>query len=93
MALDMHKITWQLCAGGAGLVAAMAARSALKRGWRSVRKSDPPLNPESRHVRLSDALLWTALTGAAVGVARLLAARGAAGGWQRLTGTEPPEHP
>lgn len=37
-----------------------------------------------------EAIAWTAATGVAIGVARLVAARAAAADWQRATGELPP---
>ena len=52
-------------------------------------RSDPPGNPAHHDVAWRDALLWALLTGAVVGVIRLVAQRAAAGAWYRVTGDYP----
>ena len=88
MTEDTEPMYWKLAAGGSAILATMATRSAIKKGWRLFKKSDPPDDPASRHVSWGDALLFTALTGAAVEVSRLLATRGAARGWEALSHSE-----
>jgi Protein of unknown function (DUF4235) len=86
----MEKTMWKLAATGAAVVAGMAVRSALMSLWRAVMKNEPPNNPADPATSWGEAIAWTAATGLAVGVARMVASRGAAAGWQRYTGTLPP---
>lgn len=86
----MEKTMWKLAAGGAAVVAGIAVRNVLMAVWRSVMKNDPPNNPADPATSWGEAVAWTAATGLAVGVARMVASRGAAAGWQRYTGTLPP---
>jgi hypothetical protein len=85
-----EKTAWTLAAGGAAVAGAIAARKVLRLGWRIFVQTDPPDNPADPTVSWQEALVWTALTGAVVGVARLLAQRAASSGWERATGHSPP---
>ncbi len=90
MQLERNHTTWLLLGSGAALVAGLAARAALKQGWRTVRHTDPPLNPIAADTPWRDALAWAAVSGLTVGLARLAARRGMAAGWTRWAGSPPP---
>lgn len=82
-------IGWKAASAGAGLLAAMAANTAMNAAWHGVRHEEPPLNPVAHDVKWRDALLWAALIGLAVGAAQLVARRGAAEGWRAFFGKYP----
>lgn len=84
-----HEQAFKLLGVGAAACAAMTARAALKAGWTAVTKKDPPLNPASRDTAWREALAWALLTGATIGVARLVARRLSAEGWRKMTGHYP----
>ena len=65
-----------LAALATAMVAAVAARHTLQASWRQAFDRDPPKNPSSREVAWKEALLWGAVSGALVGVARIAARRG-----------------
>lgn len=88
--MDAKEVMWKAVGMSAGVAAAALTRNALISMWRRSGRSDPPANPASPGTEWGEALAWAALTGLAIGVARLLAARGAAAGWQRATGELPP---
>ncbi len=67
-------------AAGAGLV----AREALQGGWRAALDRDPPKNPASHEVDWKDALLWGAMSGALVGVARIASRRATSSAYNKL---------
>ncbi len=90
MSVLNEKTAWRLAAGGAAILAAVLARKALKSAWRMWMDSDPPDDPADPAVSWKEAVAWTAVTGAVVGVARLLATRAAASGFRRVTGHVPP---
>lgn len=64
---------------GAGLVlpmiAAHASRKVVGAGYRLVTDEDPPRNPASRDVRWRNAIIWSVVTGAIGGLARLTVRR------------------
>jgi len=92
MSLLDEKTAWTIAATGAAIVGAMAARSALKAGWKAFMATDPPENPADPAVTWGEAIAWTALTGAVVGVARMCAQRVAVSGWEKATGHTPPDY-
>ena len=77
-------------ATAAAVFAGIAVRKLLTAGWTKARKSAPPANPAAPETTWPEALAWTAATGIAVGIARLVATRGAAAGWRKATGVLPP---
>lgn len=68
--------TENLVALATAMAAAVAARHTLQASWRQAFDRDPPRNPASREVAWKEALLWGAVSGALVGVARIAARRG-----------------
>ncbi|HET6951014.1 MAG TPA: DUF4235 domain-containing protein [Acidimicrobiales bacterium] len=82
---------WNAVASGAAVGAVMLTRPLVARGWRLAFGSEPPGNPAHQDVAWRDALLWAVVTGALVGVIRLVAQRLAAGAWQKATGSYPGE--
>lgn len=60
---------------GAAIAAGVATRRACKTLWTKWRGSEPPVNPADSQVTWSDAIIWAASVGAAVGVARVLSRR------------------
>lgn len=90
MGSSMEKTVWKLAATGAAVIAGIAVRNVMMTAWKSITKQAPPTNPADPATSWGEALGWTAVTGLAVGVARMVASRGAAAGWQRATGSLPP---
>lgn len=90
MGQAMEKAIWKLAATGAAVLTGIAVRNLLIALWRRITKNDPPVNPADPTTGWGEAIAWTAATGMAVGVARMLASRGAAAGWRRATGNLPP---
>jgi hypothetical protein len=87
---DPRQTGWALVAAGSAVIAAIATRNALKAAWRAMRHEDPPLNPAAHDTEWPEAIAWTAATGLAAGLSRLVARRTAASGWYRVTGEWPP---
>lgn len=79
-----QRLIWTLVTTGAAVIGGAAARSLLKVGWKAATNEDPPNNPAQAGTSWGQALLWAALTGTAVGIARVLARRGAALGMEKL---------
>jgi len=80
---------WTGVAGLAAMGAGLAAKPMVEWLWRRLNRGDPVGEPASRDVRWRDALLWAVVTGATVGVMRLVAQRGAAAAWARTRGDYP----
>ena len=80
---------WNGVAGGAAVAAMAISKPLIERAWRLVFGSEPPGNPAHQDVSWREALLWAVVTGAIIGVIRLVAQRLAAAGWQKVTGDYP----
>ena len=80
---------WNTVATAAAVSAVAAAKPVIARGWRLTFGADPPGNPADPGVSWSEAILWAVVTGALIGLVRLVAQRAAAGAWHRATGHYP----
>lgn len=67
--------TENLVAFAAAIGMTFLARNALQAGWRKTMSSDPPKNPASYEVDWRDALLWGGISGAVVGITRIVSRR------------------
>lgn len=75
----------------AALGAAALAKKGLNTSWRAATGKNPPANPADPDVRMSEAVLWAAVSGTLIAVARMLATRRAASYYTRSTGHLPPQ--
>ncbi|MGN6333433.1 MAG: DUF4235 domain-containing protein [Motilibacteraceae bacterium] len=82
-------LLWKVVGTGAAVGAGIAARKGITATWHAAMGTPPPTNPEDPDVTWQEAVGWAVLSGAAVGVARLLATRKAADYWRRSTGSLP----
>ena len=77
------------------LVAALGAASVAKKGlnstWRATTGKNPPANPADPDVSIGEAVMWAAVSGTLIGVARMLATRRAASYYAKSTGHLPPQ--
>lgn len=85
----MSDTMWNIVGSGAAVLAAIAARKALTSGWEAATGTEPPDNPADPAVEWKQAIAWGMLTGAVVGVARMLASRETAKAAQRVSGRLP----
>ena len=88
MSIDEDQV-WNGVASGAAIGAVMATKPLVERVWKLVARREAPGNPAHRDVSWGEALAWALLTGALVGVIRLLAQRAAASAWATATGDYP----
>lgn len=86
---DSSKV-WAVFSLVAALMAATVARKGLNASWKAATGKEPPANPADPDVDMTEALLWAAVSGTLVAVARMLAARRAADYYVRSTGKLPP---
>lgn len=84
------KPVWKLVGITSGLVAARTTKKVLDKTWTKTKGTEPPRNPAAPGTTWGEALSWAIATGAALGVARLVAMRGAAQAWKKTTGSLPP---
>ena len=75
----------------AAVGAAAVAKKALNTTWRATTGKNPPANPADPDVRMGEAVMWAAVSGTLIGVARMLATRRAANYYARSTGHLPPQ--
>lgn len=68
---------------------AFVARKLLRIVWKALTGKTPPDKPESLDVGLAEALTWAVASGAAVGIARVVAQRQVASTWQKANGELP----
>ena len=75
----------------AALGAAALAKKGLNTSWRAATGKNPPENPADPDVSIGEAVMWAAVSGTLVGVARMLASRRAAHYYAKSTGHLPPQ--
>jgi hypothetical protein len=75
----------------AALGAAAVAKKGLNTSWRAATGKNPPANPADPDVGLGEAVMWAAVSGTLIGVARMLATRRAATYYAKSTGHLPPQ--
>ncbi|WP_340538240.1 DUF4235 domain-containing protein [Nocardioides sp. GXZ039] len=73
----------------AALGAATVAKKAINTSWKAATRKQPPENPADPDVDLREAVAWAIVSGAFVGLARMLAQRRAASYYARSTGHLP----
>ncbi len=81
---------WKVYGVASAVLATMLVRRALDVSWRIGTGRKPPTNPEHPDVDWFEAVAFAVASGAAVGLARMLASRKAADYWRRSTGELPP---
>ncbi|HYH73547.1 MAG TPA: DUF4235 domain-containing protein [Nocardioides sp.] len=73
------------------LGAAALAKKGLNTSWRAATGKNPPANPADPDVGIAEAVMWAAVSGTLIGVARMLATRRAANYYAKSTGHLPPQ--
>ena len=81
---------WRLLGGISAILAGIAARKALVKSWRVTTGSNPPANPAQPGTQWREAIPYALASGAAMGLARMLATRKAADYYRSSTGHLPP---
>lgn len=85
----MKDALWKFAISGAAVIAAVATRKLLSSGWEAATGHEPPENPADPSTEWREALAWGLLTGATIGVARMVARRSTTKLAQRSTGSLP----
>jgi|SRR4051812_9144110 hypothetical protein len=86
---QMGSMMWRVLGTGSALLAATAAEKGIRTAWRAATGEEPPALPEDPDTRWGEAVAWALLSGAAIGLARLLATRRAAAYYRQSTGELP----
>lgn len=84
-------LVWKVVGTAAAIGAGAAARKMLTAGWTLSTGQQPPANPVDPDVDLWEALSWAVVSGALIGMARMLATRSCAQWWISTTGNYPPK--
>ncbi len=84
------KTAWRMLGTGSALAAGVAAARLLDALWHTATGRKPPSTPESPDIAHGEALVWAAVSGMAIGVAKTYATRRAARYWVRSFGELPP---
>ncbi|MEP6666823.1 MAG: DUF4235 domain-containing protein [Nocardioidaceae bacterium] len=87
---EKGKRSWKLLGTTAALTAGIATAKALDAAWKTATGKRPPDAPESPEIGNREALVWAAVSGMAMGVAKMYATRRAASYWVKSFGTLPP---
>jgi hypothetical protein len=82
-------LAWKFLGTGSAVLAAAVVQKGLNSAWRVATGDDPPTIPEDPDTRWGEAVAWAVLSGAFIGVARLMATRRAAAYYRRSTGELP----
>jgi hypothetical protein len=82
---------WSVFSLAAALGAAAIAKKGLNTSWKAATGKNPPANPADPDVDVWEAVLWAAVSGTFVGIARMLASRKAAHYYTKSTGHLPPD--
>jgi hypothetical protein len=85
----MNSILWKVLSAVSAIAAAQAADKTLTVLWRGATGEKPPTVPEDPETNWAEAVAWAALSGAIMGVARMLATREAAQYYVKSTGQLP----
>ncbi|CAN5149690.1 hypothetical protein BH18ACT9_BH18ACT9_19340 [soil metagenome] len=80
---------WSLMGLAATVVATVVARKAMTTTWKVATGKTPPVNAAHPDVSVGEAVAWAAVSGVAVGLARMLASRKAAEYYRKSTGHLP----
>ena len=82
---------WTVFSLVSALAAAAIAKKGLNTSWRAATGKNPPENPADPDVDVWEAVLWAAVSGTFVALARMLAQRKAAGYYLKSKGHLPPQ--
>ncbi|MFI0407769.1 DUF4235 domain-containing protein [Actinomadura sp. 3N508] len=86
---DKGDLGWRVMAGAAAFAGGFVAKKVITLAWKKSTGKEPPTNPESPEVALTEAIGWAVVMGVGMELARLLATRAAAKQWAKGTGELP----
>lgn len=89
MAGDSTSFTWKVLGTVSAITAGIAARKLLVATFTKTTGKNPPANPEAPDTSWQQAVGWALLSGATMGLARMLATRKAANFYRNATGHLP----
>lgn len=85
-----HRGLWKVLATGSAVVAGILTARLLDATWKTATGHKAPNKPEHPDLDAREAIAWAAVSGMAIGIAKVFAARKAANYWVKSTGRLPP---
>ena len=85
----MGNLVWKVMAAGAAVGASIVARKLTDGTWKFVSGGDSPTNPEDPDIDIKEAVAFAVLSGAIVGLSRMVANRQATKLYQKSMGHLP----
>ena len=85
----MGSLAWKVLGTGAAVLSAGVAERGITALWRAATGTEPPDNPENPDTHWAEAIGWAVLSGAVIGLARLVATRKAAEYYRNSSGSLP----
>lgn len=85
----MGSMVWKVMGTGAAILAAMLARKGTAFGWEKTTGRQAPVSASADDADLREAIMWALVSGALVGVARMLAERQSAKYFTKSAGHSP----
>ncbi len=86
---DTGEMAFKLTTVGATIGASFVARKAATMTWKIATGNEPPVNPEDPEVTWAEAVGWALVSGAVIGLARLVASRQTTVAYRKATGELP----
>jgi len=86
----MGTLAWKVIGSGSAILAGIIANKIVSEAWKRSGRDDK-IDPNNPDVPIGQAMAFAALTGLAVGAARVLTARQAATYYRKTAGHLPPE--
>jgi hypothetical protein len=86
----MSSLMWRVLGSGSAILAGMLASKMVTVAWKTANR-DGEVDPRDPRAPMRDAVLFAALTGLAVGAARVIAMRKAAEYYEKSAGQLPPQ--
>lgn len=80
---------WKVLGTGGAVAAAFTTQKAMNLVWHAAMGHEPPQTPESPESDWVEAVAWAAVSGALIGLARMVATRQAARAYYSITGDLP----
>ena len=80
---------WKVMAMGSAIGASVVARKVTDGSWKFIRGEEPPKNPEDPDADWMEAIFFALLSGAIVGLSRMIASRQAASIYKKSSGHLP----
>lgn len=85
----MGNLVWKILGTGAPIIAANLARKGTQMGWEKTTRRKAPVSANAQDTNIKEAAAWALVSGAAIGVARMVAERQSAKYFTKSAGHSP----